>query len=123
MTPRSRKITSCRCLALRCFVLSRALELPESHGLVFPNQASDDAPPPRTARLGGRCSAPGSRVPPHWLRSTFHTWPQERGENWEAAEISLIHQVGGSAVASYARSGMLDMRWDLTKQYARGLDV
>ena len=42
-------------------------------------------------------------------RATFRTWAQERGENWEAAEISLSHRVGSSVMASYARSDMLDM--------------
>ena len=47
---------------------------------------------------------------PHGFRSTFRTWAQARGENWEAAEISLGHRVGGSVVASYARSDMLEIR-------------
>ena len=65
----------------------------------------------------------GIAASPHGFRSTFRTWAQERGENWEAAEISLSHQVGSSVVASYARSDMLAMRRDLMERYAAALQM
>ena len=101
-------------------VLCRALELPQSHGVVFTNSASDDGVIPDST-IRRAMQRAGITVPPHGFRSTFRTWAQERGENWEAAEISLSHRVGGSVVASYARSDMLALRRDLMERYAVAL--
>ena len=60
----------------------------------------------------------GIAASPHGFRSTFRTWAQDGGENWEAAEISLSHRVGGSVVASYARSDMVVLRRELMERYA-----
>lgn len=101
-------------------VLRRALELPQSHGMVFANPASGDGViPDSTVRRAMQRA--GTAVSPLGFRSTFRTWAQERGENWEAAEISLSHRVGGSVVASYARSDMLLLRRDLMERYAQAL--
>ena len=103
-------------------VLHRALELPRSHGVVFTNPGSGDGViPDSTIRRAMRRA--GVAMSPHGFRSTFRTWAQERGENWEAAEISLSHRVGGSVVASYARSDMLEMRRALMERYAGALGV
>ena len=103
-------------------VLQRALGLPQSHGVVFTNPASDDGViPDSTVRRAMKRA--GIDASPHGFRSTFRTWAQERGENWEAAEISLSHRVGGSVVASYARSDMLALRRDLMGRYASALGV
>ena len=103
-------------------VLERALGLPRSHGVVFTNPASDDGViPDSTIRRAMRRA--GISASPHGFRSTFRTWAQEHGENWEAAEISLSHRVGSSVVASYARSDMVDMRRGLMERYARALKI
>ncbi|MCY3624152.1 MAG: integrase arm-type DNA-binding domain-containing protein [Gammaproteobacteria bacterium] len=103
-------------------VLHGALELPRSHGVVFTNPSSGDGVmPDSTIRRAMRRA--GVAMSPHGFRSTFRTWAQERGENWEAAEISLSHRVGGSVVASYARSNMLEMRRALMERYAGTLGV
>ena len=103
-------------------VLHRALELPRSHGVVFTNPSSGDGVMPDST-IRRAMQRAGVAMSPHGFRSTFRTWAQERGENWEAAEISLSHRVGGSVVASYARSDMLDMRRDLMERYACALGV
>ncbi len=103
-------------------VLRRALELPQSHGVVFTNPGSGDGViPDSTIRRAMRRA--GVAMSPHGFRSTFRTWAQEGGENWEASEISLSHRVGGSVVASYARSDMLEMRRALMERYAEALGV
>ena len=103
-------------------VLRAARELPQSRGVVFANPASADGTmPDSTVRRAMRRAGIG--MPPHGFRSTFRTWAQERGENWEAAEISLSHRVGGSVVASYARSDMLALRRDLMERYAEAISV
>ena len=103
-------------------VLRRALELPQSDGVVFTNPDSrDGVMPDSTIRRAMQRAGVG--VSPHGFRSTFRTWAQERGENWEAAEISLSHRVGGSVVARYARSDMLEMRRALMARYAGALGI
>ena len=103
-------------------VLHRALELPRSHGVVFTNPASGDSViPDSTIRRAMQRAGIGAS--PHGFRSTFRTWAQERGENWEAAEISLSHSVGGSVVASYARSDMLALRQDLMERYSAAIGI
>ena len=103
-------------------VVHRALELPQSHGVVFPNPRSADGviPDGTIRRMIWRI---GIAASPHGFRSTFRTWAQECGENWEAAEISLSHTVGSSVVASYARSDMLALRRDLMERYASALGL
>ena len=103
-------------------VLSRALELPQSHGVVFTNPASEDGVIPDST-IRRAMQRAGIAASPHGFRSTFRTWAQERGENWEAAEISLSHQVGSSVVASYARSDMLALRRDLMERFAGALTL
>ena len=103
-------------------VLNAALELPRSHGVVFTNPASDDGVIPDST-IRRAMQRAGIGAPPHGFRSTFRTWAQESGENWEAAEISLSHRVGGSVVASYARSDMLALRRDLMERYACALGM
>ncbi len=103
-------------------VLRRALELPQSHGVVFTNPGSGDGVIPDST-IRRAMQRAGVAMSPHGFRSTFRTWAQERGENWEAAEISLSHRVGGPVVASYARSDMLEMRRELMERYARALGV
>ena len=88
-------------------VLHGALDLRPAHGVVFTNPASADGVIPDST-IRRAMQRAGVAMSPHGFRSTFRTWAQERGENWEAAEISLSHRVGGSVVASYARSDMLD---------------
>ena len=83
------------------------LELPQLHGVVFPNPRSADGVIPENATIRLMMQRAGIAASPHGFRSTFRTWAQERGENWEVAEISLSHQVGNSVVASYARSDAL----------------
>ena len=103
-------------------VLRRALELPRSHGVVFPNPGSSDGViPDSTIRRMMRRAGVGAS--PHGFRSTFRTWAQERGENWEASQISLSHRVGSSVVMSYARSDMLGMRRGLMERYAEALGL
>ena len=58
---------------------------------------------------------------PHGFRSTFRTWAQERGENWEASEISLSHRVCGSVAMSYARSDLIEMRRAPMERYGASL--
>ena len=103
-------------------VLCRALELPQSRGVVFPNPRSADGVIP-DATIRRMMQRAGISASPHGFRSTFRTWAQERGENWEAAEISLSHQVGSSVVASYARSDMLALRRHLMERYAGALTL
>ena len=103
-------------------VLHGALELPQSHGVVFTNPGSGDGVIPDST-IRRAMQRAGVAMSPHGFRSTFRTWAQERGENWEAAEISLSHRVGGSVVASYARSDMLEMRRALMERYAGALGV
>ena len=98
-------------------VLHRALELPRSHGVVFTNPLSADGVMPDST-IRRAMQRAGVAMSPHGFRSTFRTWAQERAENWEAAEISLSHRVGGSVVASYARSDMVEMRRGLMERYA-----
>ncbi len=103
-------------------VLRRALELPRSHSVVFPNlRSSDGVIPDSTIRRMMRRA--GIAASPHGFRSTFRTWAQERGENWEASEISLSHRVGGSVAMSYARSDMIEMRRGLMKRYGAALGL
>ena len=101
-------------------VLERARGLPQSNGVVFPHPRSTDGVIP-DATIRRMMRGAGVAASPHGFRSTFRTWAQERGENWEAAEISLSHRVGSSVVASYARSDMLDMRRGLMERYAGAL--
>ena len=103
-------------------VLRRALGLPQSHGVVFPNPRSADRviPDATIRRMMWRARIAASS---HGFRSTFRTWAQERGENWEAAEISLSHTDGSSVVASYARSDMLALRRDLVERYPSALGL
>ncbi|MCY3814374.1 MAG: integrase arm-type DNA-binding domain-containing protein, partial [Gammaproteobacteria bacterium] len=103
-------------------VLRRAQELPQSHRVVFPNPRSADGviPDATVRRMMWRTGIPAS---PHGFRSTFRTWAQERGENWEASEISLSHRVGNSVVASYARSDMAALRRGLMERYAEALGL
>ncbi len=98
-------------------MLHGALELPQSHGLVFANpRSADGVVPDATIRM--LMWRAGVAASPHGFWSTFRTWAQERGENWEAAEISLSHNVGSSVVASYARSDMLALRRELMERHA-----
>jgi len=103
-------------------VLHGALELRRAHGVVFTNPASADGVIPDST-IRRAMQRAGVAISPHGFRSTFRTWAQERGENWEAAEISLSHRVGGSVVASYARSDMLEMRRGLMERYSAALGV
>jgi len=103
-------------------VLHRALELPRSHGVVFTNPSSGDGVMPDST-IRRAMQRAGIAMSPHGFRSTFRTWAQERGENWEAAEVSLSHRVGSSVVVSYARSDMLQIRRDLMERYAVALGV
>ena len=103
-------------------VLHRALELPQSHGVVFTNPASGDGVIPDST-IRRAMQRAGISASPHGFRSTFRTWPQELGENWEAAEISLSHRVGSSVVASYARSDMLALRRALMERYSAAVGV
>ena len=56
-------------------VLQRALELPQSHGVVFTNPGSGDGViPDSTIRRAMRRA--GVAMSPHGFRSTFWTWAQ-----------------------------------------------
>ena len=92
-----------------------ANELPQQHGVVFPNPRSADniIPDSKIRRMMQRA---GIETSPLGFRSTFRTWAQERGENWETAEITLSHQMGGFVVTSHARPGMLTLRRDLMER-------
>ena len=103
-------------------VLELARGLPQANGVVFPHARSADGIIP-DATIRRMMRGAGVAASPHGFRSTFRTWAQERGENWEAAEISLSHRVGSSVVASYARSDMLDMRRTLMERYAGALGL
>ena len=103
-------------------VMHRALGLPQSHGVVFTNPASADGVIPDST-IRRAMQRAGIEASPHGFRSTFRTWAQEGGENWEAAEISLSHRVGSSIVASYARSDMLEMRRTMMERFAVALGV
>ena len=103
-------------------VLECARELPQAGGVVFAHpRSADGVIPDATVRRMLRRA--GIAATAHGFRSTFRTWAQERGENWEAAEISLSHRVGSPVVASYARSDMLDMRRGLMERYAEALGL
>ena len=117
----SRRTTWCRCRAPRCGCCIARANCRSRTAWSSPTRPRTTGWS-RTRRSGGRCSA-GIAVSPHGFRSTFRTWAQERGENWEAAEISLSHRVGGSVVASYARSDMLALRRDLMERYASAVAV
>ena len=108
-----------RCPGMR--LLHRALELRQSHGVVFPNPRSADGviSDATIRRMVQRAGIPAL---PHGFRSMFRPWAQERGENWEAADISLSHRVGNSVTRSYARSDMLALRRELMDRFAAALD-
>ncbi|MYB38187.1 MAG: hypothetical protein F4Y26_12590 [Gammaproteobacteria bacterium] len=66
----------------------------------------------------------GIDASPHGFRSTFRTWAQSRGEDWEASELSLGHRVGSSVSSScYARSDMLALRRGLQARYAKAVGL
>ena len=90
--------------------------------MVFPNPRSADGviPDATIRRMMWRA---GIAASPHGFRSTFRTWAQERGENWEAAEISLSHKLWGSVVASYARSDMLEIGRGLVERYPAAMGL
>ncbi|MDE0038759.1 MAG: site-specific integrase, partial [Gammaproteobacteria bacterium] len=96
-------------------VLERAHGLGDVRGPVFPGESarvlSDSSVRDAMRRVGIDAS-------PHGFRSTFRTWAQSRGENWEASEVSLGHRVGSSVSSSYARSDMLALRRALLERYA-----
>lgn len=62
-------------------VLNRALELPQSRGVVFTNAGSGDGVIPDST-IRRALQRAGVATLPHGFRSTFRTWAQERGENW-----------------------------------------
>jgi integrase len=55
---------------------------------------------------------------PHRFRTTFRTWCQEHGKQFEAGESSLGHKVGGQVERTYARADYLDERRELMQEWA-----
>ena len=47
---------------------------------------------------------------PHGFRTSFRTWAEETGQEWEASETILGHQIKGRVERAYARSDLLDRR-------------
>ena len=100
-----------------CQVLHGALELPWWHCVVLNNPGSSDGVI-TDSTIRRAMQRAGVAMSPHGFRSTLRIWAQKRGEN-QAAEISL-RRIGSSAVARYARSGILEMRRVLMERYAGG---
>ncbi len=98
-------------------VLERARELANGEEVVFPGGSAAGVLADASVRLAMRRA--GIDASPHGFRSTFRTWVQSRGKNWEASELSLGHRVGSSVSSSFARSDMLAMRRALLDRYAR----
>ena len=94
---------------------------PNGNGVVFPGGSSGGVLADASVRRAMRRA--GIDASPHGFRSTFRTWAQSRGENWEASEVSLGHRVGSSVSASYARSDMLALRRELMTRYAEALGL
>jgi len=99
-------------------VLERAREL-GGKGAVFPGGSSGGVLADASVRRAMRDA--GIAASPHGFRSTFRTWAQSQGENWEASELSLGHRIGSSVSLSYARSDMLALRRRLMDRYSEAL--
>ncbi len=102
-------------------VLERARALGNDKGVVFAGGSSGGVLADASVRRAMRDA--GIAASPHGFRSTFRTWAQSRGENWEASELSLGHRVGSSVSSSYARSDMLALRRALLERYAEALGL
>lgn len=54
----------------------------------------------------------------HGFRTTFRTWAQDKGTDWEVAETVLSHKVGNAVSQVYARGDYLERRREVMQQYA-----
>lgn len=54
----------------------------------------------------------------HGFRTTFRTWMQDAGTEWEVAETILSHKVGNAVSQAYAREDYLERRKPVMQAYA-----
>lgn len=54
----------------------------------------------------------------HGFRTTFRTWMQDAGTEWEVAETILAHKVGNTVSQAYAREDYLERRRPVMQAYA-----
>lgn len=54
----------------------------------------------------------------HGFRSSFRDWCAENGKSFEAAEISMQHEIGSEVTRSYFRSDLLEQRRVLMQEWA-----
>lgn len=54
----------------------------------------------------------------HGFRTTFRTWAQDAGTDWEVAETVLSHKVGSAVSQVYARGDYLERRRVVMQAYA-----
>ena len=56
---------------------------------------------------------------PHGFRTSFRTWAQDTGIDFQVAETILGHSIGGTVERSYARSDLLERRRPVMESWAR----
>jgi integrase len=54
----------------------------------------------------------------HGFRTTFRTWMQDAGTEWEVAETILSHKVGNTVSQAYAREDYFERRKPVMQAYA-----
>ena len=86
-------------------------------GLVFPHpttgrQLSENA-------LSDRAEKDRMGAVPHGFRASFRTWAAEQsGASFDAAELSLAHNVGNATTRSYLRTDLLEERRALMGEWS-----
>jgi len=57
----------------------------------------------------------------HGCRSTFRDWAAETGQNFDATELCLMHEIGNKVTRAYYRTDLLEPRREIMQAWADAL--
>ena len=101
-------------------VLSRARELADDTGMIFPSERGRVLSDNTLSKLLRELKVKGT---PHGFRASFRSWASESTDADHAVmELSLGHAVGSQVERAYARSDLFDRRRQLMEEWAAYID-
>lgn len=63
----------------------------------------------------------GRHLTMHGCRSTFRDWAAETGQNFDATELCLMHEIGNKVTRAYYRTDLLEPRREIMQAWADAL--
>ena len=99
-------------------VLSRARQLADDNGLIFPSVTGRALSDSTVSKL---LREHGVDCVPHSMRSSFRDWCAENDVSRELAEQCLAHNIGNAVEMAYRRSNLLELRAGVMESWGRYL--